>query len=108
LMPFLWDIRPGRYSTAVQNGHELKLGPTSSNGISSDLITLQNPDTGPLAEISVQVPDGTQGILNMHTFFAEEEGWGLISGLFATVRSCGGNLPADLGASLQTSTTRSK
>lgn len=82
LMPFLWDIRPGRQVRAVQDQEEIKLGPTGSNGISSDIVKLTSSDNGTLVQTSAATPSGTQGVLDMQTFYAGAEGWGLISGAF--------------------------
>jgi hypothetical protein len=80
LMPFLWDIRPGCQIRAIQEGKELKLGPTGPNGVSSDVLKVPSSESGTLVQTSGAVPRGTQGLLDMRTFFADPDGWGIISG----------------------------
>ena len=81
LMPFLWDIRPGRQIRAVQDQKEIKLGPTGPNGISSDIIRIPTSESGTLVKTSASTPSGTQGLLDAHTYFADPDGWAIISGV---------------------------
>lgn len=81
LMPFMQTILPGRtvkVNYAPQT--ELKLGPGSRNGISSDVISVTENQDGHITLSRAQVPQGANGILEMKTVYAEPEGWGVISG----------------------------
>ncbi|KAI1770549.1 hypothetical protein F4818DRAFT_259461 [Hypoxylon cercidicola] len=90
IRPFLQDIKPGAQVNALYGGSTpLKLGPGGRNGISSDIKSL--PDSGGgdgahLVPTSAKVPKGTDGILKMKTFYAEPEGWGVISDIDDTIK----------------------
>ncbi|KAK8085973.1 phosphatidate phosphatase APP1 [Apiospora phragmitis] len=85
IMPFIQDIHPGTKVQALQAGtNSLKLGPGGRNGISSDVKPVQKSNDNPLvAPTFAQVPNGANGVLEMKTFFAEPEGWSVISGKLA-------------------------
>lgn len=81
LMPFVQAVLPGRVVKAEFAGKEtLKLGPGGRNGISSDLKAVPQFEGGSVVSTMAQVPQGANGILEGKTFFAEPEGWGIISG----------------------------
>ncbi|ORY58388.1 uncharacterized protein BCR38DRAFT_353195 [Pseudomassariella vexata] len=80
ILPFLQDIKPGTQVKALENGHNLmKLGPGGRNGISNDIKPLKGPDSDGLVKTYAQVPLGADGVLELNTFYAEPEGWGVIS-----------------------------
>ncbi|TVY37479.1 hypothetical protein LSUB1_G004493 [Lachnellula subtilissima] len=81
LMPFVQSVLPGRVVNAEFAQKEvLKLGPGGRNGISSDIKSIPGSDSGSVVSTVARVPQGANGILEGKTFFAEPEGWGLISG----------------------------
>lgn len=81
LMPFVQSILPGRVVNAEFAQKEtLKLGPGGRNAISSDIKSIPGFDSGSVVSTVARVPQGANGILEGKTFFAELEGWGLISG----------------------------
>ncbi|KAI1471798.1 uncharacterized protein F4812DRAFT_193036 [Daldinia caldariorum] len=88
IKPFLQDIKPGTQAKALQGGKTpLKLGPGGRNGISSDIKGL--PDSkggGHLVPTFAEVPKGTNGLLEMKTFYADPEGWGVISDIDDTIK----------------------
>lgn len=81
LMPFLYDIRIARTLKLEHDGKELKLGPTNINGISSQVIKVASNDKGTFVKAKASVPRGVGGILDMQTYYAGPEGWGIISGM---------------------------
>ncbi|TLD10317.1 hypothetical protein PgNI_06698 [Pyricularia grisea] len=87
LMPFLQDILPGREVIALHRGQQrLRLGPGGRNGISSDLRHLPDNTPGTVVKTVAQVPEGADGILTMKTFFAEPEGWAVVSDIDDTIK----------------------
>lgn len=82
ILPFLQDIQPGTKVKALYAGNqELILGPGGRNGISNDIKRIPSShDDSLLVPSYATVPDGANGLLEMKTFFAEPEGWGVISG----------------------------
>lgn len=83
LIPFLMDIQPGKQVFALHGGStQLKFAPGGRNGISSDVKALPSAQGGMIVPTTAQVPKQTTGLLQMKTFFAESEGWGVISGMF--------------------------
>lgn len=83
LMPFLWDVRPARtVRVAEAGGKDIKLGPTGFDGILSQIAKIPGGNKGEpgLIKAAAKVPNGVDGILNMQTFYAEPEGWGVLSG----------------------------
>lgn len=83
LMPFLWDIRIARTVMTAHNGKTLKLGPTNVNGIASQAVKVASSDKGELVQAKANVPRGVDGILDMQTYYAGPDGWGIISGEWA-------------------------
>ncbi|KAK7949336.1 phosphatidate phosphatase APP1 [Apiospora aurea] len=88
VLPFIQDIRPGTQVKALQAGTEnLKLGPGGRNGISSDVKPVRKGEEHPqIAPTFAQVPKGVNGVLMMKTFFAEPEGWSVISDIDDTIK----------------------
>ncbi|ETS80948.1 hypothetical protein PFICI_08477 [Pestalotiopsis fici W106-1] len=88
ILPFLQDIRPGTQVKALHAGNlSLSLGPGGRNGISNDIKKLKNSHDGSLLVPSfAKVPVGANGLLEMRTFFAEPDGWGVISDIDDTIK----------------------
>lgn len=85
LSSFIWDVRPSKRLKLVHQGVELKLGPTGSNGIGEDVVPVQGHSSGTVVTTTPVLPaKGVGGILKMKTFFAEPEGWAVISGMSVT------------------------
>lgn len=86
LMPFLWDIQTSRVFSMVQQGEQLKIGPTSVHGVASNLLKVPSSDAGSLVKGTARVPQGAKGILEMHTYYAGPRGWGVISDVDDTIK----------------------
>ncbi|KAI0846520.1 hypothetical protein F5Y00DRAFT_143352 [Daldinia vernicosa] len=87
IRPFVQDIKPGAQAKALQGGKtSLKLGPGGRNGISNDVKSLPENKGGSLVPTSAEVPKGANGILEMKTFYADPEGWGIISDIDDTIK----------------------
>ncbi|KAK0638930.1 hypothetical protein B0T16DRAFT_234868 [Cercophora newfieldiana] len=87
IVPFVLDILPGKQVKVSHDGKfSLKLGPGGRNGISSDIKKLPPPPKNGVAESSADVPQGTLGILDMKTVYAEPEGWSIISDVDDTIK----------------------
>lgn len=88
ILPFLQDVRPGTQVKILQNGNNrMKLGPGGRNGISSDIKKLPDIyDREGLVATFAEVPEETNGVLEMKTHFAEPEGWGVISDIDDTIK----------------------
>lgn len=80
ILPFLWDIRMVRIVKVATQGKEVKLTPTNVNGISTEVLKVPHADEGALVKSAAKVPKGTKGILEAKTFYAGDEGWGIITG----------------------------
>lgn len=81
IQPFLQDILPGRQVRALHGGStKLVFSPGGRNGISSDVRRLPHSPAGMVVPTTAEVPKGTTGEVQMKTFFAEPEGWAVISG----------------------------
>jgi hypothetical protein len=83
LMPFLWDLRRGRQVLAQMNDRQLKLGPTGPGGVSHDVMKVPKAEEGTIVKTDALVPKGVGGFLQSWTYFAEPEGWSVVSGLFS-------------------------
>ncbi|KAK7755806.1 hypothetical protein SLS62_002091 [Diatrype stigma] len=85
---FTQDIKPGTTVKAVhRESFTLRLGPGGRNGISTDIMNLPRHEGDDLVIPTVaKVPKGTDGILEMRTFFAEAEGWAVISDVDDTIK----------------------
>ncbi|KAG6009809.1 hypothetical protein E4U21_001239 [Claviceps maximensis] len=79
LLPFLWDVCPARTITAAHQSLQLKLGPSNSNGLSSNVMDIPNSDVGSLVGTSTKLGGGAGSVTNMQTYYAGEDGWGIIS-----------------------------
>ncbi|OHF03090.1 hypothetical protein CORC01_01474 [Colletotrichum orchidophilum] len=86
IMPFLWDVQPARHLRVVQQKKELKLGPSGSNGITTDTLKIHDQPTGSTVTSSAAVPRGATALLEMKTFFAAPEGWAVISDIDDTIK----------------------
>ncbi|KAI0025939.1 hypothetical protein F4780DRAFT_774781 [Xylariomycetidae sp. FL0641] len=88
MLPFVQDIKPGTQAKVLYGGNTpMKLGPGGRNGISADVKTLPaNQDSTAVVPTFAQVPKGANGVLEMRTFFAEPEGWGVISDIDDTIK----------------------
>lgn len=86
LLPFVWDLRPGRKLTAVHGSKRVTLGPTGTDGVSSDVISLPSSEPGTISKTVASVPDGVTGILQSWTYFSEPEGWSIISDVDDTIK----------------------
>jgi hypothetical protein len=81
LMPFMQSTLPGRLLMAeFAELKTLKLGPGGRNAISSDTRLLPDFEGGTIVTTVANVPPSCTGIKEAKTFYAEPEGWGLISG----------------------------
>ncbi|KAJ4389553.1 hypothetical protein N0V93_007023 [Gnomoniopsis smithogilvyi] len=88
LRPFLLDIQPGKQVLALHGGDSLLvLGPGGRNGISSDLKSINAAPAGMTIPTTAEVPESTTGLLQSKTFFAEAEGWAVISDVDDTIKS---------------------
>lgn len=81
LMPFMQSTLPGRVVKVDFGDKQLKLGPGGRNGISSDVRALPSHQDGEVVTSVANVQRGANGMLQMKTFYAEPEGWGVISGM---------------------------
>lgn len=81
IYPFLWDIQAVRVFPLKHQRKTLRLGPTSINGITSNILTIDADKEGALVEAKAQVPRGVKGILDMQTNYHGPEGWGILSGM---------------------------
>ncbi|KAG5977161.1 hypothetical protein E4U55_007007 [Claviceps digitariae] len=79
VLPFLWDVCPARTVIAEQQSSKLKLGPSNINGLSSNMMDIPNSEMGSLVMTSTKLGGGRGSITNMQTYYAGEDGWGIIS-----------------------------
>ncbi|RYC53839.1 hypothetical protein CHU98_g12371 [Xylaria longipes] len=87
LGPFVQDIKPGTHVKALYGGKSpMKLGPSGHNGISSEIKRLPGGNDGNLVPTFARVPKGANGLLEMRTFYADAEGWGVISDIDDTIK----------------------
>ncbi|CEJ93896.1 hypothetical protein VHEMI09457 [[Torrubiella] hemipterigena] len=88
LQPFAWDIRVGRNAVISQEGSRktIKLGATGSEGCSSDVINISSHGKGSFVRASAVVTGGIEGILDMQTYYAGEDGWAIISDIDDTIK----------------------
>ncbi len=79
--PFVQDIKPGTQAKVLYRGKSLmKVGPSGHNGVSSEVKRLPSSHDGEIVPTFAHVPKGANGLLEMRTFYADAEGWGVISG----------------------------
>lgn len=81
LLPFLWDIQAVRVFRVRHRRRDLRLGPTSVNGITTNTLEVDKNYKGSLIKSSAQVPRGVSGLLDMRTYYAGPEGWAILSGM---------------------------
>ncbi|KAI0515143.1 hypothetical protein F5B22DRAFT_636693 [Xylaria bambusicola] len=87
IAPFVQDIKPGTQAEVLYKGDlHMKLGPSGHNGISSDIKELPSAHDGQIVPTFARVPKGAKGVLEMRTFYAEPEGWGVISDIDDTIK----------------------
>ncbi|KAJ0165881.1 Phosphatidate phosphatase APP1 [Colletotrichum tanaceti] len=86
ILPFLWDVQPSRLLRVVHQKRELKLGPSATNGISTDTLKVPEQPSGTAVTSSAAVPRGATGLLEMQTYFAAPEGWAIISDIDDTIK----------------------
>ncbi|OTB04549.1 hypothetical protein M426DRAFT_58361 [Hypoxylon sp. CI-4A] len=88
IRPFIQDIKTGVQVKVLHGGNtSLKLGPGGRNGISSDIKGLPDNKSNELLVSAVaEVPKSADGVLEMKTFYAEPEGWGVISDIDDTIK----------------------
>ncbi|KAI0454227.1 hypothetical protein F5B21DRAFT_514826 [Xylaria acuta] len=87
LGPFVQDIKPGTHVRALYGGRSpMKLGPSGHNGISSQIKKLPGSNDGNVVPTFARVPKGANGLLEMRTFYADAEGWGVISDIDDTIK----------------------
>ncbi|TWU78965.1 hypothetical protein ED733_008149 [Metarhizium rileyi] len=86
VLPFLWDIRPATIVTVDQVSKELKLGPTNINGLSSNVLNVFSSNKGSLLKASTKIGGGWGSIAKMQTYYAGEDGWGIISDIDDTIK----------------------
>ncbi|KAI0444002.1 hypothetical protein F4803DRAFT_561208 [Xylaria telfairii] len=87
LGPFVQDIKPGTHVKALYRGKSpMKLGPSGHNGISSQIKRLPGDKDGSVVPTFARVPKGANGLLEMRTFYADTEGWGVISDIDDTIK----------------------
>lgn len=82
IVPFLWDIQAARVFWIEHKKKEIKLGPTSINGITTSVEPLHHAHKGSVVDATALVPQSTQGLHDMQTYYAGPEGWAIISGTF--------------------------
>lgn len=82
IIPFLWDIQAARVFWIEHKKKEIKLGPTSINGITTSIESVDRQHKGSTIDATALVPHATKGIHEMQTYYAGPEGWAVISGLF--------------------------
>ena len=81
LLPFMQSTLQGRLLMAeFAELKSLTLGPGGRNAISSDTRLLPEFEGGTIVTTIADVPPSCTGIMKAKTFYAEPEGWGLISG----------------------------
>ncbi|KPM41182.1 hypothetical protein AK830_g5343 [Neonectria ditissima] len=86
LIPFLWDIQTVRVFNVDHQGDNLKLGPTSINGITSQVLPVKRHSKGSFVKATAKVPGSVSGILDMQTYYAGAEGWSIISDVDDTIK----------------------
>ncbi|KAF4493262.1 actin filament organization app1 [Fusarium agapanthi] len=86
IIPFLWDIQAARVFWIEHKKKEIKLGPTSINGITTSVEPLHHAHKGSVVDATALVPQGTQGLHDMQTYYAGPEGWAIISDVDDTIK----------------------
>ncbi|KAM5345615.1 hypothetical protein ACJ41O_011476 [Fusarium nematophilum] len=86
IIPFLWDIQAARVFYLEHRKRELRLGPTSINGITTSVLPVERYHKGSFVDASALVPRDVKGLLDMQTYYAGPEGWGVISDIDDTIK----------------------
>ncbi|GAO15036.1 hypothetical protein UVI_02027430 [Ustilaginoidea virens] len=86
LLPFLWNVRPARTIAATHQSKQLKLGPSNVNGISSNVFKVSDSSGGSLVKMSAEIGGGQGSIASMQTYYAGDDGWGIISDIDDTIK----------------------
>ncbi|KAF4464794.1 actin filament organization app1 [Fusarium albosuccineum] len=86
IIPFLWDIQAARVFWLEHRKRELKLGPTSINGITTVVLPVERYHKGSAVDATALVPPEVKGFLDMQTYYAGPEGWGIISDVDDTIK----------------------
>lgn len=87
LRPFLMDIQPGKQVVALHGDHlRLRLGSGGRNGISVDVKAVCDVPAGFITPTTAEVPRETTGLLQCKTFFAEPQGWAVVSDVDDTIK----------------------
>lgn len=86
LRPFLWDVRPAKVAKVLHKDKELKLSPTSINGISTSTQRLEKDHGGKEILAELTAAPGADCPMKMETYYAEPEGWGVISDIDDTIK----------------------
>lgn len=86
LLPFLWDIQAVRVFRIQHSGRDLRLGPTSINGITTNTLEVAKNHKGSLVKAKAQVPRGISGFLEMKTYYAGPDGWAVLSDIDDTIK----------------------
>jgi phosphatidate phosphatase APP1 len=83
VQPFVASVLPAHVSTLEIEGQKFKLGPSSSSGITSDIIKFKSKReiTSTNPKIQSMAP-----IIPVTTFFAEPKGWAIISDIDDTIK----------------------
>ncbi|KAI1434019.1 hypothetical protein GGR50DRAFT_687909 [Xylaria sp. CBS 124048] len=85
--PFVQDVKPGAQVRVLYDRKlTMMLGPSGRNGTTSNIERLPGGDSGDLVSSFASVPEGANGVLEMRTFYAETEGWGVISDVDDTIK----------------------
>ncbi|KAH6969887.1 hypothetical protein DER45DRAFT_68736 [Fusarium avenaceum] len=86
IIPFLWDIQAARVFWIEHKKKEIKLGPTSINGITTSIESVDRQHKGSTIDATALVPHATKGIHDMQTYYAGPEGWAVISDVDDTIK----------------------
>ncbi|KUI57281.1 Phosphatidate phosphatase APP1 [Cytospora mali] len=85
--PFLMEIQPGKQVLALYGGDTLlKFSPGYRNGISLDVKAIPGALEGMFTPTTAMVPEGTIGLLQSKTFFADPQGWAVVSDIDDTIK----------------------
>jgi hypothetical protein len=82
--PFVDSVLPAHTVKILIDGKETRLGPSSSDGITSDIVTITGKHTG--GDIIQPNTIGGSSFTPMHTFFAEPTGWAIMSDVDDTIK----------------------
>ncbi|KAI1823926.1 hypothetical protein F4861DRAFT_531286 [Xylaria intraflava] len=87
IWPFVQDVKPGVQVKVLYDGTlAMKLGSSGANGMTSGIQGLPGSRDSDLIPTSACVPKGANGVLEMRTFYADTQGWGVISDIDDTIK----------------------